>query len=293
MSERGDEVRALIFPGEDYSHIAAYVTEAREGDITDPSTLGGIGEGIDVVYHLAARVADYGSREQFYRPILDGTRNMLDACAGAARRFVFASSICACGTGGHMKGMNEDDPCVKTGVHYGDAKLDAEDLVRKSADRFPDGFVIVRPANVIGPRSTWVVEMGARIRDGFFAYVDGGRYSASLVFVDNLVDGLVLCGTRKEAAGRTYFFRDDWKVTWKRYSEDLAAIFGKTIRLSMPHKLAWFVAGVEERTAERRNRGRRRSPDTRWVSWVATTMLTPPGPGTSWGGGPGSRTKTP
>ncbi len=249
LSERGDEVRALVFPGENYSHIRDFITEAREGDITRPETLTGIGDGVDVVYHLAARVLDYGSREDFYAPILDGTKNMLEATAGKSGRFVYISSICACGAGRHNTGMKEADSCVKTGVYYGDAKLEAEGVVKAYKDRFPEGYVIIRPANVTGPRSVWVSELGSTIRDSLFSYFDRGRHSASLIYIDNLVDGLILAGATAEAANQTYFFRDDWEVTWKRYLDDLAAMFGKKIRLSIPFGIAWFLGGVSDRIA--------------------------------------------
>jgi len=249
LAGRGHEVRALVLPGEDYSHVEDFIFDAREGDITDAATLAGVADGMDLVYHLAARVLDYGSRDEFYKPILEGTRNMLEACADRAGRFVFVSSICACGTGRHMKGMNEDDPCVETGVFYGDAKLAAEKLVKNYEGRFGNGWVIVRPSNVIGPRSVWVAELGSVIKDGLFTCFDRGRWSASLIYIDNLVDGLILCGTREEAANRTYFFRDDWNVTWKQYLDDLAAMFDKRIWLSLPFGLAWFLGGLSERVS--------------------------------------------
>jgi len=246
LHARGDEVRALILPGEDYSPIAGHIKEAAEGDITDPASLADLAEGIDVVYHLAARVVDYGSYRDFYGTILNGTRNVLDACAGKADRFVYVSSICACGTGRHMRGMRESDNCKKTGVYYGDAKLEAEQTVKKYATRFPGGYVIVRPANVVGPGSVWVSELGAMIRDKLFAYFDGGRYNASLIYIDNLVDGLVLCGCKEQAAGQTYFFRDDWDITWKQYIDDLAALLGRKIWLSLPFPASWTLGYVSE-----------------------------------------------
>ncbi len=246
LAQRGDEIRALTFPGEDSSHIRAYVKEIREGDITRPETLAGLGEDMDVVYHLAARVLDYGTREQFYEPIVEGTRNMLDACADRAGRFLLVSSICACGTGQHMKGMTEKNPCRKTGVFYGDAKLDSEEVARSYSGRFPKGCVIVRPANVVGPGSVWVAELGRMFQKAPVPLLDQGRYSASLVYVDNLVDGMVLAGTREEAPGQTYFFRDDWQVTWKEYLTDLSAMLGKKPRFSVPFRLAWVLGQLSE-----------------------------------------------
>ena len=56
---------------------------------------------------------------------------------------------------------------------------------------------------------------------------DGGRYSASFVYVDNLVDGIIRAGTMDIAKGKAYHFRDDWNVTWKEYITDLGSFIGK------------------------------------------------------------------
>ncbi|SHJ84968.1 Nucleoside-diphosphate-sugar epimerase [Desulfatibacillum alkenivorans DSM 16219] len=249
LAGQGDEIRALIFPGEDYSHIAQWISEIRTGDITDISTLRGAADGVDVVYHLAARVVDYGTREDFFGPILDGTRNMLEVSADKAGRFVYISSICACGTGKHLKGRKESDPCQKTGVFYGDAKMEAEVLVKGFESRFSGGAVIVRPSNVIGPRSVWVAEVGSIIQGGGFAYFDRGRHGAGLLFIDNLVDGILLCGSEKKAAGQTYFFCDDYNLLWRRYLDDLAAMVGGKIRMNIPFGLAWLLGSIFEKIA--------------------------------------------
>lgn len=246
LHEKGYKIRVLVFPGESFAHIQQFITEVREGDITQPETLQGIGDNIDVVYHLAARVVDHGTREQFYHPIVEGTRNILNACAGRVDRFVYLSSICACGTGRHMKGMTETSTCIKTGIYYGDAKLEAEKIVHSYTGRFSKGWVIVRPANVTGPRSVWLKEVGVMFQKSIVTLFDRGKYSASLIYIDNLVDGLILAGERTEAAHQTYFFRDDWQVTWKQYLTDLSAMLGKRPRFNLPFWLAWSLGTLSE-----------------------------------------------
>ncbi|MDX9819486.1 MAG: NAD-dependent epimerase/dehydratase family protein, partial [Desulfococcus multivorans] len=213
LKKGGWNIRALALPGENCDAIAGFEPEIIRGDITRPQTLAGIGAGMDVVFHLAARVLDYGSKKQFYDPIVNGTQHMLDACAGHAARFVFASSIAACGLGRHLKGFIETDTPLKSGIPYNDAKYDAEKMVRGFQDRFPRGCVIIRPANVIGPRSVWVDELGKQFRKAPVPLIDRGRYSASLIYVDNLVDGMVKAAEADAASGRTYQFRDDWDVS--------------------------------------------------------------------------------
>lgn len=243
----GWNVRALVRPGREYRHIAGYISEIHTGNILAFQSLAGLADGADVIFHLAARVSDHGSKKQFHEAILEGTRNMLEACAGKAGRFVQVSSITACGAGRHLRGQKEDDPCAKSGVPYSDAKLDAEALVGSNCDRFSKGCTIVRPSNVIGPRSPWVDDVCRH----FFTLmgiplIDQGRYSASLVYVDNLVNGIIMAGTRDEAAGRTYHFCDDWKVSWKRYLTDLSAFIGKKPKGNLPFPLAWGLGHVME-----------------------------------------------
>jgi nucleoside-diphosphate-sugar epimerase len=247
LKTKGWDIRALVLPGEDTRHIDGFISELKTGNITKPDTLIGIGDGMDVVFHLAARVLDYGSKKQFYDPIYDGTHNMLNACKSHAKRFVFASSIAACGLGRHLKGVKESDPTQKSGIPYNDAKNDAEVLVKSYQDKFLKGCVIVRPANVIGSKSAWVDELGRQFLKTVIPLFDGGQHSASLIFVDNLVDGIILAGTTDKASGQIYQFRDDWDVTWKRYLTDLSAMLDKKPFGSVPYSVAWFMGAITEK----------------------------------------------
>lgn len=241
------KIRALALPGENCEHIADDISEIVTGDITRAETLTGIGDGVNVVFHLAARVLDYGSKKQFYAPIFDGTQNMLNACAEKASRFLFASSIAACGMGRHLKGFTETGIPQKSGIPYNDAKNDAEKLVRSYQGRFANGCTIIRPSNVIGPKSAWVDELGRQFMKSVVPLIDKGQYSASLIYVDNLVNGIIKAGVSDTASGQTYQLRDDWDVTWKQYLTDLSALVGKKPMGSVPYSVAWPIANVTEK----------------------------------------------
>jgi len=246
LKNQGWKIRALVLKGESTDHISDDVSEFITGDITKPDTLKGVGDDMDVVFHLAARVLDYGSKKQFYEPIYDGTKNMLEACANRSLRFLFASSIAACGLGKHLKGFKETDPTSKSGIPYNDAKNDAEKLVRSYQDQFKNGCVIIRPSNVIGPKSVWVDEVVRHFQKSIVPLVDSGQYSASLIYVDNLINGFCLAGETDAASGQTYQLRDDWEVTWKRYLTDLSALIGKKPSGSVPYFLAWKLGAIAE-----------------------------------------------
>ena len=248
----GHAVVAMATTENNTQYLRDMGMEVRVGDLTRPETIRGLCDKVDIVVHLAARVGYAGTRKQFYDQILEATRHLLDASIGKVSRFVYASSFCACGAGGvtrHMRGHREDDPEEKTGIYYGDAKYDTERLVFQfHRDR---GLVstVVRPANVIGPGSVWVDGMAAMMRaKSFFPLVDGGRHSASLVYIDNLVDGIVLAATQEAAAGKTFHFRDDYDVSWRAYFTDLASAIGVSPRfLNLPFPVAWTAASVFDR----------------------------------------------
>jgi nucleoside-diphosphate-sugar epimerase len=246
LSKRDFAVTALVLPGEDVSEIEDHVVRILYGDITNPPSLEGISEDIDAVFHLAARVTDWGSPKAFYSTILEGTRNLLEECSGKVSRFLYVSSMAACGLGRHLEDLTEKDEALKSGVPYNDAKLDAERLVQSYRGKVKTSYTIVRPANVTGPGSVWVRDIIERYRGLFVPLIDKGKYSASLIYIDNLVDGIILAGTMDIAKGKTYFLRDQWSVTWKRYVTDLGSIVGKKPFGSIPFKAAWTLGSILE-----------------------------------------------
>jgi nucleoside-diphosphate-sugar epimerase len=79
LRKRGQPVRVLVRPGSDRSWLTAQNVEFAEGDITDPASLRQACAGVEVVYHAAAKVGDWGPWEEFERVTIGGTRNVIAA----------------------------------------------------------------------------------------------------------------------------------------------------------------------------------------------------------------------
>jgi nucleoside-diphosphate-sugar epimerase len=247
LLRQGHAVCALALPGENASALEKLGVEVRRGDLTQPESLRGVCDGgIGTVYHLAGRVLDWGPRQPFYSTIYEATVNLMRESIGRSSRFVYISSIAALGFGRHLKGFKEGDRAVKTGLHYGDTKLDTEQFITGVHRDGKIACTIVRPVNVTGPGSIWVRDVVEKMLAMPVPLIDGGRYGASMIYVDNLVDGIILAGTRDVAAGKTYHFRDDWNVTWKQYLTDIAAMIGKKPPYSVPYSIARAGAGLCE-----------------------------------------------
>lgn len=239
LDNEGWEMRGLFLPGEDASRAEEHGVEVFRGDLTNPGSLTGIADGCDVVFHLATRVSDYGSFRLFRKIMVDGTRNLLEALAHNAPRFVYVSSIAAHGLGRNIPGADEDAERVPCGVPYSDTKMEAEDLVREFCDGAGRSWVVVRPANVTGPGSVWVWDVLDAFYRGPLPVIDGGVHPGAFVYVTNLVDGMVLAATHEAAHGRVYHFRDDYDITWGEYAAHLGELIGKRTKGNIPFGIAW------------------------------------------------------
>ena len=228
LIHRGYAVRGLFLAGEDAAAAEAMGVEVVRGDLTRPETLEGIADGIDVVFHLAARVLDWGAKPTFRRIAVDGTRHLLDCCRGRVKRLIYFSSIAALGIHRDLAGLDEEAEAQKSGIPYGDTKAEAERLVTAYGRDHGLDTTIIRPANVIGPGSVWVRDVLDAMLDGPAPLIAGGSAPGAFVSVHNLVDGAILAAESPAAAGRTYHFRDDFDITWAEYIKTLGGWVDRT-----------------------------------------------------------------
>jgi NADH dehydrogenase len=93
LLQAGHRVRVLVLPGDPGSaRLQRLGVELREGDIGDPSSLVGLCDDVDVVYHLAAIIIAHDPAI-FARVNRDGTAHVLAAAdAARERHFVYVSA---------------------------------------------------------------------------------------------------------------------------------------------------------------------------------------------------------
>jgi nucleoside-diphosphate-sugar epimerase len=137
------------------------------------------------------------------------TRRILAAAlASGTRRFVHISSNSPFGTNSHPADRFRDDEPYHPYYGYGRSKMDAELFVADAVGRGLDA-VIVRPPWFYGPhqpsRQTTFFTM---VRSGMFPVFGGGSQSRSMVFVDNLVLGVLLAELVETPPGRAWWIAD-------------------------------------------------------------------------------------
>ena len=130
--------------------------EVVTADLTAPLDARAL-EGIDVVYHLAAKTHDTreasGAEAGYHRINVDATRALVDAAVRQrVPRFVFVSSVKAMDEGGDELRDESRPPSPATA--YGRTKLAAERLVFEAAARGGVAAVCVRFPHGLRARTT-------------------------------------------------------------------------------------------------------------------------------------------
>ncbi|MBI2912135.1 MAG: NAD-dependent epimerase/dehydratase family protein [Chloroflexi bacterium] len=205
LQQVGDEVRALVRPSSALPDAWAPGIQTCLGDLLHPDGVGLYLEGVDVVYHCAARLAVGGSRAAYWPLNVDANRALLQAAAArGVRRFVFVSSIAAYGVSGHL--VPEEQPLLARDP-YGGSKAAAEEIVgREEFGRVER--VIVRPCLVYGPGDRFFLPRVAPLarRLGWLPVplAGGGMGTLDLVHAADVAMALVLAGRCPVAAGRAY-----------------------------------------------------------------------------------------
>jgi nucleoside-diphosphate-sugar epimerase len=247
LVSEGYAVRCLVRATSDTSALAALDLELVLGDLTDAPTVAGAAAGCDLVVHCGALVSDWAAVQEIRRINVGGTRSVVDAAlAASARRVVHISTTDVYGYPGGRK-VDERHPAAGFANWYAQTKREAEVEVRRLDGQGLE-LVILRPATVYGPGSREVVgEMAKAISRRQMLMIDGGRSIAGLVYVENLVDAVLLALRNDAATGEAFNVTDGLDVTWQRFLGDLSAGLGYAPpRLSIPYNVAFGIASTLE-----------------------------------------------
>ncbi len=247
LTRKGYDVRGLLLPREGDAELVKLGVEIFRGDLTQLTSLKNVADGVDLVFHLAARTLDWGAVKQFESIMVDGTRNLLLESKGKITRFIYYSSIAAFGFHRGSAGFDENAKREKCGIPYCDTKIIAEDMVRSFCEQHSLEYTIIRPANVIGPGSVWVKDVLDAFKKGPLPLINKGREPGAFVYVDNLIDGTILAAEAAGANRKTYHFRDDFPITWGEYLKILGGWIGKKPMGNVSFRTAWTLGKIFEK----------------------------------------------
>lgn len=235
----GLDLSVLVRTDEQADDFRSQGCEARMGDLTVPSTLTDLGEGIDQVIHLAANTSLQARSETELSVNVDGTRNLLEALEGSPtlKRFVLMSSIAAVARepGSRLSKPLDATSEAAPDTAYGRSKREAEQLIIQTFEKTSVDWVILRPALVYGPGSKPAGGMntlvGLAARPGLVGRLNfPGKIS--VIHVDDLID-VCLLATRSELANRRAIFVTDGElVTFGHIVRTASEILGVSRKLA-------------------------------------------------------------
>ena len=225
LIERGYSVQAFVRSMPPPGLLPEQVTLVQ-GDMLDQRAVQRAVNGVDVVFHLAAKLhinnPDSALEGEYQRVNVEGTRLLLKSAVGAGvRRFVYFSSICVYGASQPKVVFGEEAvPAPQT--IYARTKYEAEKLVLDSAPRQPPIGVVLRLAAVYGPsmKGNYPTLIRA-LRKGRFWPLGKGTNRRTLVHEQDVVAAALLAAEKPQAAGHLYNVTDGQVHT---FNNILAAI---------------------------------------------------------------------
>lgn len=230
LVKEGHLVRALVRSPQKGKELAELGIELVKGDLTDPASLRAATAGIDTIYHIAATFREESiTEEQMWAINRDGVKHMLDAAvdAGTVTRFVHCSTI---GVHGDIKDppANEETP-YGPGDYYQESKTAGEKvaIAYMEAGKLP--ISIFRPGGIYGPGDRRFLKLFKGIKNGRFVMIGSGEILYQLVYIDDLVDGIILCGTKPEAVGNIYILTGEPALTLNQLVACIAEVTGGKI----------------------------------------------------------------
>lgn len=249
LQQRGDIVRALVLPTEDTSWLKERGVTIYPGDIRDPDTLTAPMRGVDTVFHLAAMQGVWLPIEEYYKVNVTGTENVgRAALAAGVRRIVHVSSwtIYAMARG---RPLTEDVPPAPWNDPYWITKAQGDLLVQRMIARDHLPAAIIRPGTIFGPGDR--LNFG-RIADKLCAgkglIIGSGNNALPLVFVTDVVRGLLLCADLDCAQGQAYNITNDQPLTQKEFLCAIAQGLGVAPpHVHIPYPAAYTIALGAER----------------------------------------------
>jgi nucleoside-diphosphate-sugar epimerase len=247
---RGLNVRALVRPGSNVAPLEQFGVALARGDLQDAASLAAALDGIDVIFHCAAKVGDWGPVEEYRRINVEGLRNLLEACRGKPiRRFIHFSSL-GVYAAKHHYGADESEPLPEKSIDgYTQSKIESEHLALQYHCEHKVPVVVLRPGFIYGPRDQTVLpKLVERLRLGKVRYIGSGNQALNTIYVGNLVEAAFLAMEKDIAIGQVYNLTDGEPVSKRRFIGGIARGLDVPeptggVPLFVARIIAWFLEG--------------------------------------------------
>ncbi len=240
------------------------------GDITDAGLLNSTTKGIDAVIHTAAKAGLSVRYDDFYRPNVTGTENVINACLkNKVPKLVFTSSPSVTHTNGDIEGGDESLPYAD---HYSSpypaTKALAEQLVM-AAHCNELHTVSLRPHLIWGPGDNHLLPNLLERASSGKLKLPGPEKLIDTVYIDNAAEAHLLALGKlitnpEVVGGKTYFITNDEPVSQRQIIGGLLKAAGLEVDIQTISPTIAIAAGTVFETTWKLLRLKSEPPLTRW-----------------------------
>lgn len=232
LVEQGVKVRCLVRSFGQATRLARLPVEIVNGRLGEAGPAARAFDGVDYVFHCAY---DHRSR----KANLDGLEQLL---AGAARQkvkgFVYLSSFSVYEPFPDGK-LTEETRDGDVSWPYARNKLDLEARTLKAAREEGVPASIIQPAVVYGPFSKpWADAPAQMLITGDVILPDAGEGICNAVFIEDLIDAMLLAAQRPEAIGERFIVSGPEPVSWGKFFGAIAQA------IQVPPPVYWPSASI-------------------------------------------------
>jgi nucleoside-diphosphate-sugar epimerase len=252
----GHQVRLLSLIQTDSERANAEDLRARgaellEGTVADRSLHAAALRDVQVVHHIAATMREADVPDSaFWDTNLKATQDLVASFrAGGGGRFVYCSTM---GVTGLTRGraVDETEPYRPQDI-YQRTKAAAEQWILEQAREHGLEATAVRPADVYGPADRRLLKLFQMIGEGRFFYLGSGRGRRHMVYIDDLLDGMVAAQETPGAVGQVFLLAGPSPVRLVDLVETIATELRVPVpRRHLPYRPVYLASIVVERLCQ-------------------------------------------
>lgn len=245
LAEQQYHVRCIVRSSSNIKWLEKLDVEIIRCGLQDKTALKKAFENARFIFHVAGTTKEK-KYDSYHYGNVQLTENVLQACENipSIQKIVITSSLAAAAASLLNQPINEETPSYPISK-YGKSKLAMEQMLHQKYKHLP--YSIVRPPAVYGARDTEILTFFAMVNKGLATQVGLKTKQISMVYIDDLIQGLILAATKDIATHQTYFITSDEILTYEELIQAVAQALDKQpLKIPIPHFLLHGIAGVLE-----------------------------------------------
>ena len=198
------------------------------GSVNDEKLVDELMNGVSYVHHVAAAFRDINlPKKEYWDANVESNRVLIEAAKRhGIERYILTSTTGVYGAIPREDIPADEDAPIHPEDYYQYTKYEGEKLAKQLCTEYGIPFVVVRPGGIYGPYDWRFLKLYKTIKSGKFIMLGSGKTLNHLVYIDNLVDGYLLCTEKEEALGQTYNIADEKYITLNELVKEIAESLG-------------------------------------------------------------------